>query len=753
MAKGTATLIVSFLALSAISLWLFTTRIVSVVAPPLINNEILQIDSLEISSIGWSKATIIRLSGHADLAGGRIRFDLSDAVVHYNLYQLRPGSVEVKQGGIAYEALNQTTTAAADPPSIQYFPPEVVINRLRFSVKDSPVKFEGFFQLSATAEGFSALTRDEWLQLEVAANAKLSDFQVRMEQSDGTEIASAKIKLGNMDLAEFDGSASLDPLLVWIRGAQVVPNEYRDLMIELQTAAGSVHWSARPVDNKEWQAQINLKADDFSTPQFYGSADLRGNLILRSDSWEFTCTDPSALQIQVPGNSLDDIATIGLDLPTDYSFHQSTLADTATAVVGSGEADFYFRRSDGTDLRGRLAQWQSSGWRDFTVDMRNLRMVSPYALNADNLISAFTLTRTLPLAIKGTLNVSAARADNWPAAIPGLDLHGAWTWSSESIDINGRVNWGSSATAKWSLVKRDTSGSLQVELNQPLVELSQPLQKFLTKQKWDAAFSGGSLTGQLNWAWENAVYSNRLELAAADIDLRLQGIKLRNSSIRVSSSDLVARSLLIESSIPLLVLANDMEATDIDLAARWQNGLYVDRADWSIFGGAVKMKPVFLDLSGKTNVVELKVNDINLDNVLQMLDQEGLKGSGRLSGTIPLQFSQDGIAVNGGFLKSDTKGTLSYTLGDVSAPQLDNIALQALQDFRYDALDVELNYETSGNYTIRSRIEGRNPQLYDGYPIAFNVNLSGTLPGLLRASLITGDFHSEILKQIQQEKQ
>jgi hypothetical protein len=84
--------------------------------------------------------------------------------------------------------------------------------------------------------------------------------------------------------------------------------------------------------------------------------------------------------------------------------------------------------------------------------------------------------------------------------------------------------------------------------------------------------------------------------------------------------------------------------------------------------------------------------------------------------------------------------------------QLDNIALQALQDFHYDTLEMGLSYQAAGDYRISIRLNGRNPKLYEGYPIAFNLNLEGVLPELLRKSLLGGGFDEQVLKRVQTEQ-
>ena len=68
------------------------------------------------------------------------------------------------------------------------------------------------------------------------------------------------------------------------------------------------------------------------------------------------------------------------------------------------------------------------------------------------------------------------------------------------------------------------------------------------------------------------------------------------------------------------------------------------------------------------------------------------------------------------------------------------LLLQALRDFRYESLSMTLNGETGGETEIGLRISGANPELYDGYPIALNVNVSGELYDLLRQGLAAGRY-------------
>ena len=86
MAKRSALIfILSLLLLLAISLWLYTARIASLLIPSLVNNKTLQIDTLHISSMDWKQVSVVRISGYTEIDSGRMYFDIKDASISYDL--------------------------------------------------------------------------------------------------------------------------------------------------------------------------------------------------------------------------------------------------------------------------------------------------------------------------------------------------------------------------------------------------------------------------------------------------------------------------------------------------------------------------------------------------------------------------------------------------------------------------------------------------------------------------------------------
>ncbi len=100
----------------------------------------------------------------------------------------------------------------------------------------------------------------------------------------------------------------------------------------------------------------------------------------------------------------------------------------------------------------------------------------------------------------------------------------------------------------------------------------------------------------------------------------------------------------------------------------------------------------------------------------------------------------NGIIVDNAKFAADAPGVLRYDAAQApgalgSAGSSVSMALQALSDFHYKELIVTLNRKLTGDAELGLHISGSNPSFYNGYPVEFNLNLSGKLDEVLRKGL------------------
>ena len=152
----------------------------------------------------------------------------------------------------------------------------------------------------------------------------------------------------------------------------------------------------------------------------------------------------------------------------------------------------------------------------------------------------------------------------------------------------------------------------------------------------------------------------------------------------------------------------------------------------------------------KTLPFQLK--QISLTELIFMIDVAGLYGEGKLDFSLPLSLQSGSVTIDNGRFKATEEGLIKYSSGQDDSAVDENIALQALRNFHYQELDGTLSYNKSSEYHIKLHLLGFNPELYDGYPIDFVLNLRGELSGVFRSLFLTGSFEEAVMQQVKTDQ-
>ncbi len=155
-------------------------------------------------------------------------------------------------------------------------------------------------------------------------------------------------------------------------------------------------------------------------------------------------------------------------------------------------------------------------------------------------------------------------------------------------------------------------------------------------------------------------------------------------------------------------------------------------------GGEIALEDARWDSTARTNAFDVRVRDVAIDRLLRDWQVEGITGTGRLSGLIPVRIGPTGLAVVAGRLDSAGAGSIQVDWGParetlVNAGEYVALTVNALEDFRYQSLSIGIDQPEDGALTLAIGLEGANPAVLDGYPFRFNINLSGELAPILAA--------------------
>jgi hypothetical protein len=97
--------------------------------------------------------------------------------------------------------------------------------------------------------------------------------------------------------------------------------------------------------------------------------------------------------------------------------------------------------------------------------------------------------------------------------------------------------------------------------------------------------------------------------------------------------------------------------------------------------------------------------------------------------------SEKGITVADGRLESDAPGVIRYQAGAAVAAGNSEIGLvsRALDNFQYDSLTSDVNYNEAGDLKLKMRMSGINPDMDARQPVILNLGVENNIPQLLRS--------------------
>jgi hypothetical protein len=172
--------------------------------------------------------------------------------------------------------------------------------------------------------------------------------------------------------------------------------------------------------------------------------------------------------------------------------------------------------------------------------------------------------------------------------------------------------------------------------------------------------------------------------------------------------------------------------------------LEIRRAGWKWAGGELRADDLRLALAAEETEARLVARGLDLAALLDLVALEGLAGSGRLEGELPLVRSEGRIRVEGGVLRGTAEGgTLRYRPSEAaralaaSRPDDLGVALAAFSDFRYERLEARLDGDLDGELRVALHVRGANPGFEGGRPIELNLGLEARLADLVRAGMET----------------
>ncbi|HYC04647.1 MAG TPA: YdbH domain-containing protein [Azospirillaceae bacterium] len=209
---------------------------------------------------------------------------------------------------------------------------------------------------------------------------------------------------------------------------------------------------------------------------------------------------------------------------------------------------------------------------------------------------------------------------------------------------------------------------------------------------------------------------------------------------------------LLEAGIPL-------EGGIISFEVEKDETLRLDKAEFGWAGGSVRVLPFRTHIHERRRNFVLEAVGLDLGRVLSLATVDGLAGSGKLDGRIPMSLAGTDLRFENGRLGARAPGRIAYDPANPPAfmdPKSNSsvaLAMQALQNFQYKDLAVTIDGAAGREMKVTLRVDGANPDFYGGYPVKLNVNLSGALGSIVQAGLGSYRIPDTVRERIEEYSQ
>ena len=249
----------------------------------------------------------------------------------------------------------------------------------------------------------------------------------------------------------------------------------------------------------------------------------------------------------------------------------------------------------------------------------------------------------------------------------------------------------------------------------------------------------GSLAASARIGWGERLSSTG-ELRLEDLTLTMSGATVRSIDGTLRADSLFPLSLPDGQVLALagadIGIALDEGAVAFGVADG--DHLSVQGIGFGFADGVLAVEPFQTVFGDRALSLVVMMQGIDLARLSRQFPVEGLSLTGHMDGRVPIRLNEDTISIENGVLESTEAGVIRYVATLPLGPEGEGgvaLLLNAVQNFQYEGLRATINGKTGGDLEVAIRLTGANPELYDGFPIALNINLSGALDQVLQSGL------------------
>ncbi len=272
--------------------------------------------------------------------------------------------------------------------------------------------------------------------------------------------------------------------------------------------------------------------------------------------------------------------------------------------------------------------------------------------------------------------------------------------------------------------------------------------------------ASGTASGEARFKWGRRAADFRSSGRIKVADLRFIGPG------RAVSQTVGVDGELELSSLSPLKSAGDQSLTvrllDLD-ALQLENGvihyslpgdktLRVIDAEFPWFGGRIGAYDATAPLGGGKVELALRAGDVNLKDMLEFIDIEGLSGEGVIEGVLPLTVSEGKARIVDGTMSAIGPGVIRYTGKAAEAAAASNeqakLAFDILRELQFDELTAKVNGPLDGDLQFNIVFKGANNVVVQDRsviaPVVYRISIEAPILALIDQARVSTDFRLQM---------
>ncbi|MEM7173077.1 MAG: YdbH domain-containing protein [Pseudomonadota bacterium] len=252
----------------------------------------------------------------------------------------------------------------------------------------------------------------------------------------------------------------------------------------------------------------------------------------------------------------------------------------------------------------------------------------------------------------------------------------------------------------------------------------------------------GNMSVSTEWQLDEGKLSSSGEIRLQDVSFRANDIPISAIDLSLELDDLLNPLSPADQRLTIEKIDPGLPVRDIALKFQVLQGakprLKFQSGSFSTLGAKLELSETLFDPEAAQTELKFQVRDLKLGTLFELIQTEGLSGSGTLEGNIPLVLDGDDLILKKSLLAAIAPGQLQFRSEDarqllVGTGEEVDLLLQALEDFRYQ--DLSITFQKSANHDVEGTLSilGNNPEVLDGQAFRLNINLETNVGSFLAA--------------------